>query len=96
VPLVLGGVRAGWAPLDVVIAALTTGPARVLGVDMPEGDKVVIDTEAEWTVTPESLLSLGKNTPLVGRSVRGRVESATLGGGAAKGGRRVAEAVRTR
>src|SRR6266480_7567107 len=47
VPLVLGGVRAGWAPLESVIAALTTGPARVLGIDLAEGDHVTIDTKAE-------------------------------------------------
>jgi dihydroorotase len=96
VPLVLGGVRAGWAPLEVVIAALTTGPARVLGVDVPEGDHVVVDTEADWVVTPDSLFSLGKNTPLMGRSLRGRVDVAKVGAAKPEGGRRVAEAIRSR
>jgi dihydroorotase len=79
VPLLLGGVRAGWASLDTVIAALTTGPARVLQVPMPEGDRLVLDPAAEWIVTPASLFSLGKNTPLMGRRLRGRVDVAMVG-----------------
>ena len=93
VPLVLGGVRAGWAPLSTVIAALTTGPARVLGIELPEGDQITIDTEAEWIVTPESFFSLGKNTPLMGRSLTGRVDIAGVGLTKRRGGRRVAETI---
>jgi dihydroorotase len=96
VPLVLGGVRAGWAPLAAVIAALTTGPARILGVELPEGDQITIDTEAEWVVTSESLFSLGKNTPLMGRSVIGRVDIAGIGLPKRRGGQRVAEAITRR
>jgi dihydroorotase-like cyclic amidohydrolase len=36
-------------------------------------DLVVVDTAERWQVTPESLLSKGKNTPLIGRSLPGRV-----------------------
>jgi len=93
VPLVLGGVRAGWAPLAMVIAALTTGPARVLGIELPEGDRLTIDTEVEWVVTPESFFSLGKNTPLMGRSLIGRVDIAGIGLTKRQGGLRVAEAI---
>jgi dihydroorotase len=74
--LVLGGVRAGWADLDTVVAALTTGPARVLGIGLPDGDWVAIDRDAEWIVTADALISKGKNTPLLGRAVRGRVARA--------------------
>jgi len=96
VPLILGGVRAGWAPLTTVIAALTTGPARVLGVELPEGDHLTIDTQAEWVVTPESFFSLGKNTPLMGRSLIGRVDIAGLGLTKRGGGQRAAEAISRR
>lgn len=96
VPLVLGGVRAGWAPLPTVIAALTTGPARVLGIEVPEGDQLTIDTEAEWVVTPESFFSLGKNTPLTGRSLIGRVDIAGIGLTKRRGGQRVAETISRR
>ncbi|TMJ94892.1 MAG: dihydroorotase [Actinobacteria bacterium] len=79
-PLVLGGVDAGWAPLDAVIAALTTGPARVLGIPLPGGDWTVIDRAATWTVTAATLASKGKNTPLLGRELRGRVIMTVVGG----------------
>src|SRR5881397_3455593 len=64
--LVLGGVRAGWAPLETVIDALTSGPARALGIDRPKGDWVVIDRDAEWMPRAAELASKGKNTPLIG------------------------------
>jgi dihydroorotase len=79
-PLVLGGVDAGWAPLEAVVAALTTGPARVLGIPLPSDDWTVIDRAATWTVTAAALASKGKNTPLLGREVRGRVIMAVVGG----------------
>src|SRR5213078_3608669 len=71
-PLVLGGVRAGWASLEVVLGALTTGPARVLGIELPSGDRLVVEPDREWTVTAERLISKGKNTPLLGRTLQGR------------------------
>ncbi|HEV8535537.1 MAG TPA: dihydroorotase [Candidatus Limnocylindria bacterium] len=79
-PLVLGGVRVHWAPLGAVISALTTGPARVLGMDLPEEDWVAIDHDAEWLVEPSSLGSKGKNTPLLGRTVMGRVVQVVIAG----------------
>jgi len=78
--LVLGGVNAGWADRDTVIRALTTGPAGVLGIPISNDDWIAIDLDAEWTVTVESLLSMGKNTPLLGRTLRGRVVYAVVGG----------------
>jgi dihydroorotase len=78
--LVLGGVAAGWAERDTVIRALTTGPAGVLGIDAHDDDWIAIDPEAEWTVAAESLVSLGTNTPLLGKLLRGRVVYAVVDG----------------
>ena len=77
--VVLGGVRAHWAPLETVLAALTEGPARVLGVEVPDDDWVAIDRDAEWIVEAASLASKGKNTPLLGRTLIGRVVRANVG-----------------
>ena len=82
--LVLEAVDSGRLPLATAIAALTTGPARVLrGGDgasrsrgLTEGEPanlVVFDRSERWTVTAESLLSKGKNSPLLGRDLPGRV-----------------------
>jgi dihydroorotase len=78
--LVLGGVRAGWCDLDTAIRALTDGPARVLGIAQRDDDWIAIDRDATWTVDAAGLATLGKNTPLLGRTLRGRVMLAVVGG----------------
>ena len=80
VPLLLMGVAAGWGTWDRVVEALTLGPARVLGIDVPNSDLVVIDPRAAWTVGAAVLRSLGKNTPLLGRGLVGRVVAAVVDG----------------
>jgi dihydroorotase len=77
VPASLSLWRDGVVGLERVIAMLTCNPARLLG--LPGGalsvgapaDVTVIDPDRAWTVTPERLRSRGKNTPLLGREVRG-------------------------
>jgi dihydroorotase len=71
VPLLLAGVAAGWGTWDRVVEALTDGPARVLGISVPENDLVVIDARMEWT--PRGFSSRGQNSPLIGRAFVGRV-----------------------
>ena len=34
---------------------------------------VLLDPDAEWTVNPDEFASMGKNTPLAGRTLRGQV-----------------------
>jgi dihydroorotase len=86
--LVLGGVRVHWAPIGAVIDALTIGPARVLGIEPHDDDWIAIDRDAEWLVTAEQLVSKGKNTPVLGRTVVGRVVHVSLGGESKLGERR--------
>ena len=85
VGVLLAAVAAGKLPLGRAIAALTTGPAAVLGSrpgrrgasrGLAEGapaDLVVIDVGDTWRVTPETLASRSSNTPLLGRELAGRV-----------------------
>jgi dihydroorotase len=90
--VMLAAVDAGLIPLMRAIELLTTGPAAVLArpfADRPVGlvegaaaDLVVFDRSESWTVTAASLASKGKNTPLLGRSLPGRV-LATLARGQA-------------
>ena len=77
--LLLAGVEAGLAPLDIVLRALSDGPRRILGLPADE-DWIAIDRTAEWTVDAASLASKGKNTPLLGRRLRGRVVLAVVDG----------------
>jgi dihydroorotase len=82
--LVLAAVDAGHLTLARAVAALTVGPAAVLGgrsrrngsVGLVEGtpaDLVVFDRAERWTVSAESLTSRGKNSPLLGMELGGLV-----------------------
>jgi dihydroorotase len=73
--------------LETLIARLTCGPARVLcrddiGTLEPgaEGDVCIFDPDAEWEVDPEKFESRGKNTPLAGMKLRGKVMATVYGG----------------
>jgi dihydroorotase len=82
--VVLAAVDAELLPLSRALALLTTGPARVLGgasaartapglIEGATADLVIFDRSATWTVAPDELASRGKNTPLAGRELHGRV-----------------------
>lgn len=82
--IVLSAVDAGQLTLLRAIELLTTGPAALLGgrsrrdgsVGLVEGapaDLVVFDRADTWTVTAASLVSKGKNSPLLGMALPGRV-----------------------
>ena len=71
---------AGMGELGTIVRALTSGPARVIGQDVPTDDLVVVDPRMEWTVSAGALVSKGKNTPLLGRVLRGRVLMAIVRG----------------
>jgi dihydroorotase len=89
-PTLLSVVRAGALDLALVIRKLTVAPAAVLGDLLPRGagtlavgapaDVTVFDAERRWTVTPESLRSTSKNTPLLGLTVQGQVTLTVVGG----------------
>jgi dihydroorotase len=70
-----------------LIAALTTGPARVLGLGDrgaltpgADADVTVIDPEARWTIDPKQFRSRGRNTPFAGSDDRGRGRMVLNGG----------------
>ncbi len=85
-PLSLRLVDEGVLTLEQVIARLTTGPARSLGI--PRGtlevgaaaDVTVIDPELEWTVVAASLASKSKNTPFDGWKMRGAATNTIVSG----------------
>jgi dihydroorotase len=73
-------------PLARTLAAITSGPARILG--LPSGrlaagspaDIVVFDPAAPVRFAPENLRSQGKNTPFLGHELAGRVRYTILDG----------------
>jgi dihydroorotase len=79
VPLLLGLVRSGALPLARFVEALTSAPARVVGLPpsrIAEGaraDLTFVDPEAKWTIDPARLRTKSKNTPFLKREVTGLV-----------------------
>ncbi|MCW5219900.1 dihydroorotase [Verminephrobacter aporrectodeae subsp. tuberculatae] len=80
-------------PLPRALAAVTSGPARVLGsalgalqssvgriAEGAAGDLCILDPEAVWTVRDDALRSQGKHTPFSGCALPGRVRMTLVGG----------------
>jgi len=73
-------------PLLRALDTVTRGPARVLGEDTGtllvgrKADVVLFDPSEPWTVSADSLLSFGKNTPYLGHELAGRVRTTIVGG----------------
>jgi dihydroorotase len=78
-PLLLELVRAGTLPLARLVAALSSAPARVVGLASPglvEGaraDLVMIEPERSFVIEPARLRSKSHNTPFLGRKVGGAI-----------------------
>ena len=92
-------VERGELELSLLIASLTTGPARILTGGDPAtlparnldaatgtlkpgapGDVTIFDPGVEWAVDPAAFASKGKNTPLAGCRLRGKVMATVVGG----------------
>lgn len=78
--LLLSLVQEGRVGLARAIAALTSGPAAVLGLPRPrlaEGERadlVLVAPNARWTVEAASLHGKSYNSPVLGRSLPGRID----------------------
>ena len=76
----------GEIPLPRLIAAMSTTPARLLGLEggtLAPGapaDFAIADPDASWRVEPEKLHSLSKNTPFEDRVFAGRVTHTVVAG----------------
>jgi len=75
-------VHNGQISLATLIAKLTSEPARIIGnkhgklgtleLGSP-ADVTIVDPNLEWTVDPSTFASKGKNTPLAGSVLKGKV-----------------------
>ena len=85
-PLTLRLVEEGVIDLPKAVALLTSGPAAALGIPvgtLEEGgdaDVTVIDTEYEWTVDAQQLVSKSKNTAFDGWTMKGAALCTIVGG----------------
>jgi dihydroorotase len=82
-------VEPGVCSLLRAMELMSTGPARILGTQEHGGpvaantpaNLVVFDPEATWSVEPSTLASRSRNTPFIGRKLRGKVVHTLLRGG---------------
>lgn len=81
--------HSGRVSLPVLIERLTAGPARILGsqylplASLAPGtpaDLVLFDPDLDWTVDPSEFASKGRNTPLDGTVLKGRVVATIANG----------------
>ncbi len=82
-------VDSGLMTLNTLVDRMTVGPARVLGPAFAQyatlepgtpADVVLFDPQREWVVKPEEFESKGKNTPLQGAVLKGRVTLTMVAG----------------
>jgi dihydroorotase len=75
-------VHGGKVPLELVVKKLTSAPADIIGEkhgvtgSLKVGDPadiVIFDPDAEWAVDIAKFVSKGKNTPLAGKTLKGKV-----------------------
>ena len=85
-------VRTGRLPFDAFLRAWTSAPCKRFGLPLnafapgDPADFVLYDQDAAWTVDAQTMRSKSKNTPLLGRSLRGRVAAHFLAGKMVVGG----------
>ena len=82
-------VHQGRISLSGLVDRLTVGPARVLGPSFEElatlhpgspADVTLFDPEREWVVDTGEFASKGRNTPLAGTRLKGRVAATIVAG----------------
>ena len=85
-PLTLKLVDEKVLSLGEAIALLTCMPADILGIDAGHlgvgatADVCIFDPEAWWTLTENTFVSRGHNSPFIGWEFRGRVTHSLVGG----------------
>jgi dihydroorotase len=85
-PLGMALVESGTLDLHTLVAALSCRPAAILGLGVGQlglgavADVCVFDPKVHWTVSDQTLVSAGKNSPFLGRLLRGRTRYTLLAG----------------
>lgn len=85
-PLTLKLVDDNVVSLPEAIALLTQRPADILGVEIGRlgvgstADVCIFDPDARWTLTAATIVSRGRNSPFLGRELRGQVTHTLVGG----------------
>jgi dihydroorotase len=85
-PLTLKLVDEKLLSLGEAIALLTSKPAEIVGIDAGKlsmgdtADVCIFDPALSWTLTAETMVSRGRNSPFLGQTMRGRATHTLVGG----------------
>ncbi len=85
-PLSLRLVEEGVLDVKALVAKMSCNPAKILGIDRgtlsagAPADITVIDPDSEWTVTEKGLASKSKNSPWLGKTMKGCAAYTIVGG----------------
>lgn len=86
VPVTLDLVHSGVVSARRWVESLTIAPAKLLGLPLgtlregADADVTVLDPDAKWVLTPETIASKSHNSPFLGQKLRGRVVATVVGG----------------
>ena len=89
VGMLLSLVARGALELSTVVRYLSIGPARVMGPRWDRfgtlkrgavGDVTIFDPSEKWVVNTDNFASRGKNSPLEGQTLQGRVVATVVAG----------------
>ena len=83
IPMAWALVRESIVSARQIVAALSTGPAAILGLAselVGQGNLTVVAPSREWTVEASALRSKSHNTPLLGQTVQGRCAMTIVNG----------------
>lgn len=78
-------VREGLLTPLKLLSYLITNPSKVLKIDPPtfkpggEAEVVIFSPDEEWVISDETIQSKSKNTPLLGKKIKGKVKLVFLG-----------------
>ena len=85
-PLSLVLVEEGVLGMSALVEKMSRNPARILGIDRGTlkigavADITLIDPKLQWVVTEDLLASKSKNSPWLGRTMRGKAVYTIVGG----------------
>ncbi|MFN2377782.1 MAG: dihydroorotase [Candidatus Binatia bacterium] len=85
-PLSLELVRRGYFDLSRMVDALSTKPAKVLGIGRgtlepgAPADIVIFDPERQWTLRADAMVTKSRNTPFDGWTLKGKAIRTLVGG----------------
>jgi dihydroorotase len=85
-PLTLKLVQEKVLDIKEVVEKMSCNPAKILGIDRgtlragAAADITVIDPDAEWTYIEETIFSKSKNSPFIGKKMKGQAVYTIVGG----------------